>query len=70
MINSIKTGNKLTKLEDKNQIKVKTFDFAVRIVKLYKHIIQVKKEFILTKQLLRCGTSIGAKIKLKIIVSV
>ena len=40
----------------------KSFLFAIRIVNLYKHIIDVKKEVVLSKQLLRCGTSIGANI--------
>lgn len=40
----------------------KSFRFAVRIVKLYKYLCSSKKEFILSKQLLRCGTSIGANI--------
>ncbi len=40
----------------------KSFDFAVRIVNLYKHLSQEKKEYVLSKQLLRCGTSIGANI--------
>lgn len=43
-----------------------TFDkskiFAVRIVKLYNHLKDSKKEYVLSKQLLRCGTSIGANI--------
>jgi len=38
----------------------KSFDFAERIVKLYKYLINEKKEYILSKQILRCGTSIGA----------
>ena len=40
----------------------KSFLFAVRIVKLSKHLNTAKKEFILSKQLLRAGTSIGANI--------
>lgn len=44
-------------------IKQKTFQFAVRIVKLYKHIVEKKKEFVLSKQLLRSGTSIGANVR-------
>ena len=36
--------------------------FAVRIVKLYNHLKDNKKEYVLSKQLLRCGTSIGANI--------
>ena len=45
-----------------NVIEVKSFDFAVRIVNLYKHLTTDKKEFILSKQLLRSGTSIGANV--------
>jgi len=40
----------------------KSFDFAERIVKLYKYLINEKKEYILSKQILRCGTSIGANV--------
>ena len=40
----------------------KSFLFAVRIVKLCKHLNAAKKEFVLSKQLLRAGTSIGANI--------
>ena len=36
--------------------------FAVRIVNLYKYLYNVKKEYIMSKQLLRCGTSIGANL--------
>ena len=43
-------------------IRQKTFDFAIRIVNLYKHIITHKKEYVLSKQLLRSGTSIGANV--------
>ena len=35
-------------------------NFALRIVRLYKYLIEEKKEFIMSKQLLRSGTSIGA----------
>lgn len=38
----------------------KCMDFAVCIVNLYKHLTQNKKESILSKQLLRSGTSVGA----------
>lgn len=37
--------------------------FAVRIVKLYQYLVENKKEFVLSKQLLRSGTSIGANIR-------
>ena len=46
-----------------NVIKAKSFLFAVRIVKLYKFLTENKKEFVLSKQLLRSGTSIGANIR-------
>ena len=40
----------------------KSFQFAIRIVNLYKHIRSAKEEYTLSKQLLRSGTSIGANI--------
>ena len=40
----------------------KSMDFAVRIVNLYKWLCNEKKEFVLSKQLLRSGTSIGANL--------
>lgn len=43
-------------------IEKKSFDFAVRTVNLYKHLTAEKKEFVLSKQLLRSGTSIGANV--------
>lgn len=45
-----------------NIIESKSFDFAVRIVNLYKHLNFEKKEFVLSKQLLKSGTSIGANV--------
>ena len=45
-----------------NVIVDKSFAFAVRVVKLYKYLSDEKKEFILSKQLLRSGTSIGANV--------
>ncbi len=46
-----------------NIIKSKSFSFAIRIVKLYKYLSDDKREFVLSKQLLRSGTAIGALIK-------
>ena len=40
----------------------KSFDFAVRVVNLYRYLCADKKEYVLSKQLLRSGTSIGANI--------
>lgn len=45
-----------------NIIVDKSFSFAVRIVNVYKHLTQLQKEYVMSKQLLRCGTSIGANI--------
>ncbi len=38
----------------------KSFAFAIRVVKAYKFLVEEKKEFVLSKQFLRSGTSIGA----------
>ncbi|MBW4361260.1 four helix bundle protein [Flavobacterium taihuense] len=46
-----------------NIVKNKSFDFAIRIVRLYQYLNSNKKEFVLSKQLLRSGTSIGAMIR-------
>ena len=46
-----------------NIIKNKSFDFALSIVQLYKYLIDEKKEYILSKQLLRSGTAIGALVR-------
>ena len=43
-------------------IESKSFRFSVRIVKLCRHLCEEKREFILSKQLLRAGTSIGANV--------
>ncbi len=46
-----------------NIIKTKSFDFALHIIHLYKYLIDSKKEFVLSKQVLRSGTAIGANIE-------
>ncbi len=46
-----------------NIIEQKTFQFAVEIVKLYKWLCNEKKEYVLSKQLVRAGTSIGANVQ-------
>lgn len=46
----------------KSTVKEKSFNFAIRIVKLYKYLMEEKKEFVLSKQILKSGTSIGANI--------
>jgi four helix bundle protein len=44
-------------------LREKSMNLAVRIVNLYKHLVAEKKEFVLSKQLLRSGTSPGANIR-------
>ena len=45
-----------------NVIQERSFQFAIRIVNLYKYLQAAQKEYVMTKQLLRCGTSIGANV--------
>ena len=46
-----------------NILKEKSFTFAIRIVKLYQYLCEEKKEYVLSKQLLRSGTSVGAMVR-------
>lgn len=50
-------------MKQDNLILNKSFDFAIRVVNMYKYLIDTKKEFVMSKQLLRSGTSIGANIR-------
>ncbi len=50
-------------MKTENIIQTKSYAFAVRIVLLYRHLLKEKREFVLAKQLLRCGTSIGANVE-------
>ncbi len=45
-----------------NIVEDKSFDFAVRVVNLHKYLTAEKNEFVMSKQLLRSGTSIGANV--------
>lgn len=49
-----KTGNVVV---DKSKV------FAIRVIRLYQHLQKEKKEYVISKQLLRSGTSIGANVK-------
>jgi four helix bundle protein len=51
------------KMGGENAVLEKSFDFAVRMVELSKHLIQEKREYVLSKQVLRSGTSIGALVR-------
>ncbi|MFA6455809.1 MAG: four helix bundle protein [Bacteroidota bacterium] len=46
-----------------NIVRTKSFAFAIKIVTMYKYLVDHQKEFVLSKQLLRSGTSIGANIR-------
>jgi four helix bundle protein len=46
-----------------NVVQIKSYAFAVRIVKVFNYLSEQRKEYVLSKQLLRCGTSIGANIE-------
>lgn len=46
-----------------NVVKNKSFAFALRVVKLYQYLSEQKKEFVLSKQLLRSGTAVGALVR-------
>ena len=50
-------------MKSENVIQIKSYAFAVRIVKVYQFLSNEKKEFVLSKQLLLCGTSIGANVE-------
>lgn len=45
-----------------NVVLSKSFDFSIRIIKLYQHLSKEHREYVLSKQLLRSGTSIGANV--------
>ena len=50
-------------MEKKNIVKEKSYSFALRIVNLYKYLTVTKREYVLSKQILKSGTSIGANIE-------
>ena len=50
-------------MKQDNIIVSKSKDFALRIIRLYNYLCEEKREFVLSKQMLRSGTSVGANIK-------
>ena len=50
-------------MKNDNIIVLKSKDFALRIIRLYVFLTESKREYVLSKQILRCGTSIGANVK-------
>ena len=50
-------------MKSDNVIQQKSYQFAIRVVNLYKYLVEQKREFVLSKQVVRSGTSIGANIE-------
>ncbi len=50
-------------MREDNLVVEKSYRFSVRIVRLYQHVSETKKEYVLSKQVLRSGTSIGANVE-------
>ncbi|MBA9075008.1 four helix bundle protein [Flavobacterium gossypii] len=50
-------------MKTNNIIQAKSYNFAVRIIKTYQFLGHEKKEYVVSKQLLRCGTSVGANVE-------
>ena len=50
-------------MKSESIIQMKSYNFSIRIVKLYQYLIKEHKEYTLAKQLIRCGTSIGANVE-------
>lgn len=46
-----------------NVVQIKSYDFAIKVITTYRYLSEVKKEYVLSKQLLRSGTSIGANVE-------
>ncbi len=55
-------SNEMGGVLDNGMVEPKSFDFSVRIVNLYRFLTEEKKEYVLSKQVLRSGTSIGANV--------
>ncbi|MCX6266571.1 MAG: four helix bundle protein [Bacteroidetes bacterium] len=50
-------------MKEDNQIQVKSYAFALSIIKLFTYLYEKKKEYVLSKQVLKSGTSIGANVE-------
>ena len=50
-------------MKNGNVLQIKSFAFTVKIVRVFQLLVEEKREFVLSKQLLRAGTSIGANIE-------
>ena len=56
-------GLQLNFMKDKSIIRTKSFRFAVRVIRLNQWLTENKREYVLSKQLLRSGTSVGANVR-------
>lgn len=50
-------------INNKGILRQKSFDFALRVIKLRQYLLDERKESVLSRQILRCGTSIGANVR-------
>ncbi len=50
-------------MKEDNVVRQKSYAFAIRVVKVHRYLVQEQREFVLGKQLLRSGTSIGANVE-------
>jgi len=50
-------------MKEKNPVLEKSYAFALRIIKVYQYLTESRKEYVLSKQILRSGTSIGANVE-------
>ncbi len=59
----LQSGIKSTTMRNENVIVIKSKAFALRIIRLYQYLGTEKREYVISKQILRSGTSIGANVK-------
>ena len=50
-------------MSGKSQILESSYQFSIRVIRLYKYLTEKKKEFVISKQLLRSGTAVGALVR-------
>jgi four helix bundle protein len=50
-------------MKQENIIQTKSYEFAIKVVNLYRFLSEEKREYVISKQLLRSGTSIGANVE-------
>ena len=63
LLSQLRITIQLRIMKKDNVIQDKSYAFAVRVVRLYQYLVKSKSEYVLSKQLLRSGTSIGANVE-------